>query len=365
VVRLPNWLGDIVMALPALRAIRARWPGAHLAVALPRAYASLADAISGVDETLPLTAGRSWRDRAAFAADTDALRAGAFDTALLLTNSFASALMARRAGIRERWGYRSDLRGPLLTIAVAKTSPRELADRHHARYYLRLVEALGCGAAGLDASIAVPAAWRERAARLLEQRGVAPGALAVGVAPGAAYGAAKQWPTPLVADVIQRGVRERGWTCVLVGTPADTATGRTLVRQLAARGVGAPAAHVAREGRRTDLGTGIVNLIGETDLPTLAGLMTHCAAFLCNDSGAMHLAAAAGVHVVVPFGATDEHATHPLGPHAVLTGEAWCRPCLRRECPIDHRCMWSIAPGRVYESLSLATGAARSPGPLA
>jgi heptosyltransferase-2 len=345
-VRLPNWLGDIVMSLPALAAVRARWPDARLTLALPRAFAPLVDAIPTADEALPLAIGRGWRDRATFAADVEALRAGNFDAALLLTNSFASALMASRAGIPERWGYRADLRGTLLTRAVPRRRARTVTDRHHSRYYLRLVEALGCEGGAREARLRVPPEWRDRGAGLLAHAGVPAGAPIVGVAPGAAYGAAKQYPPALVARVIARCLAERGAWCVLLGARGDAAAGAEVLRHLG-RGDDA----LASAGGRDDGGARVVDLIGATDLPALAGVMAHCASVLCNDSGAMHLAAAIGVHVVVPFGATDEHATAPLGPHAVLTGRAWCRPCLRRECPIDHRCMWTIDSGRVFDAL--------------
>jgi heptosyltransferase-2 len=105
-------------------------------------------------------------------------------------------------------------------------------------------------------------------------------------------------------------------------------------------------------------GPHLVDLVGETDLRTLAGLMTRCGAFVSNDSGAMHLAAAAGVPVTAVFGATDERGTSPAAcpsagaaPHEILTCDVWCRPCMLRECPIDHRCMTGIDPARVCEAV--------------
>lgn len=338
-VRLPNWLGDIVMSLPALGAVRARWPDASLAVALPRAYAPLAEAMPGVDATVPLAIGRGWRDRATFDADVARVRDGRFDAVLLFTNSFASALMAQRAGIPERWGYHADLRGLLLTRGVSRSRRPRGPERHHSRYYARLVEALGCVVRDSPPRLSLPGAWRGRGDELLGRSGVALERPPIGIAPGAAYGAAKQWPPALVAEVIARAVRERQVTCVLLGSSGDAPAGAQLLQRLDARSGPDPAR------------PRVVDLIGSTDLPTLAGVLARCSSLLCNDSGAMHLAAALGVHVVVPFGPTDEFATAPLGRHALLTGTAWCRPCLRRECPIDHRCMWTIDPGRVLEAL--------------
>lgn len=334
VVRLPNWLGDIVMAMPALRAVRAHWPDAHLAVAVPRAFAPLAD-VAGVDAVVPLVPARGWRDRQAAAADAAALAGGRFDAVLLLTNSFGSAWLARRAGIPERWGYGGNLRARLLTRAVPRPRRRARGVRHHATYYGRLVEAFGCRVDAYRVRIAVPPAWRDAGARQLAARGVAEGDTIVVFAPGAAYGSAKRWPPALVAAVMARLARDLDVVPVLVGTPADRSTAQAVHAALAAQ---------VRPGVKCGR---IVDLVGETDLPALAGVIARARAFVSNDSGAMHLAAAAGTPVVAVFGPTDEHETTPLGPHVIVRSQVWCRPCLRRECPLDHRCMRTIEPADV------------------
>lgn len=347
VVRLPNWLGDIVMALPALRAVRAHWPDAHLAVAVPRAFAPLAD-VAGVDAVVPLVPARGWRDRQAAAADAAALAGGRFDAALLLTNSYGSAWLARRAGIPERWGYGGNLRSRLLTRAVPRPRRRARDVRHHARYYGRLVEALGCRVDAYQVRIDVPAAWRAAAARQLAARGVGEGDPIVAFAPGAAYGSAKRWPPALVAAVIARVARDLHVVPVLVGTPADRSTAQAIHAALAA-------------DTRLGVGCGrVVDLVGETDLPALAGVIARARAFVSNDSGAMHLSAAAGTPVVAVFGPTDEQETAPLGPHVIVRSQVWCRPCLRRECPLDHRCMRTIDPAAVYLAVANFVGGVRT-----
>lgn len=339
VVRLPNWLGDIVMAMPALRAVRARWPDAHLAVAVPRAFAPLAGVAGGVDAVVSLVPARGWRDRQAAAADAAALAGGRFDAALLLTNSYGSAWLARRAGIPERWGYGGNLRSRLLTRAVPRPRRRARDVRHHARYYGRLVEAFGCRVDTYQVRIEVPAAWRDAAARQLAARGVGEGDPIVAFAPGASYGSAKRWPPALVAAVMARVARDLDVVPVVVGTPADRATAQAVHAALAADAPG------IERGR-------VVDLVGETDLPALAGVIARARAFVSNDSGAMHLAAAAGTPVVAVFGPTDELETAPLGPHVIVRRQVWCRPCLRRECPLDHRCMRTIEPAEVYRAVA-------------
>lgn len=328
VIRSPNWLGDAVMALPAVASVRAHFSGATLAVAAPEPLAPLFEMADGVDEVVRLR-GR--------ASDATRLADGRFDVAVLLPNSFQAVWTAYRARIPERWGYRSDLRGALLTRAVARVKNRGRAVRHQSQYYLDLVQALGMASAPLEASLVVSEATRRRADELLADSARASPISSmphVGVAPGAAYGHAKRWPPHHFAELIRRIDEELGARAVLVGTAQDRDAGREIESSL---------------GR-----VACLNLIGRTDLGTLIGVMSACRAFVSNDSGAMHLAAAAGVPVTAIFGPTDERVTSPLGSHQVVVHPVWCRPCLLRECPIDHRCMTRITPDMVFERVRSA-----------
>ena len=336
-VRLPNWLGDIVMATPALAALRRHFATSTLLAAAPAPFAPLVSAVPGIDEVVPLPAGRGLvRVRA----DAEATAGARADLVVLLTNSFGSALAARRAGVPERWGYRADARGWLLTRRVSRRHRGGPQGRHHSHYYLRLLDALGIAATEQPASIDVPAAWRERALALLAGRGADPSRPVVGLAPGAAYGGAKRWPPAHVARLVQALADRTEATMVLVGAAGDRETGHEIESRV-------------RDTAGAASGSGrLVNLIGATDLPTLAGLAVHARAFVSNDSGAMHLAAAVGTHVIALFGPTNEHATSPLGPHTLLVEDVFCRPCLLRECPIDHRCMKRITPDAVFAAVT-------------
>jgi heptosyltransferase-2 len=206
---------------------------------------------------------------------------------------------------------------------------------HHSHYYLALTDALGMAPIASFPPIPVPVAARERAEQLLRDRGAGTAnRRLVAVAPGAAYGHAKRWPPAAMADVMIR-LGERGLVPVLVGAAGDRDAARAIESALAARG---EAGAITR-----------INLVGETDLPALMGVLASCDAVLSNDSGAMHLASAVGRPVVAVFGPTNELATSPLGPHTVVHTDAWCRPCMLRECPIDHRCMRDIAPVTVFD----------------
>ena len=322
VVLAPNWLGDVVMALPAIMAVRQWFAEAHLAVAARGSVAPVLSMVDGLDEAITL-AGRD---------DARELAAGRFDAALLLPNSFASAWLARQAGVRERWGYRADLRGILLTRAVR----RPHGPVTQAAYYLALVQALGGPSAPLVAGLKVADTQREAASTLLRAHGWTGGPL-VGFAPGAAFGPAKRWPPDRVAQVAHALATSLGSTPVLVGAGGDLDT----IAEVIAR-------YRTLKGASSE----VIDLGGRTDLPTLAGVFAQCGAVVSNDSGAMHLAAAVGVPVTAIFGPTNEHATAPL-PHPsgrvarIVAGQARCRPCLLRRCPIDHRCMTSIDPGDV------------------
>jgi lipopolysaccharide heptosyltransferase II len=178
--------------------------------------------------------------------------------------------------------------------------------------------------------MSVTPATSARALSVLSKQGIDPSTKLAGFAPGAAYGHAKRWPPARVADVVKR-LNERGTTCVLVGSADDRDAGREIESAL------------PRSAR-------IVNLIGRTDLRLLAGILERCQVFVSNDSGAMHLAAALGVPVVAIFGPTDERVTAPLGNHDILLEQVFCRPCMLRDCPIDHRCMKRISVDRVFDA---------------
>jgi heptosyltransferase-2 len=332
VIRAPNWLGDAVLALPAMAAVRRAFAHATLAVAAPPSIAPLFEEDTPVrPDAIVTLAGK---------ADVAPLRAGRFDAVVLLPNSFRSAWVARRAGIPERWGYGGAFRRPLLTRAIPRPRRRAL---HHAEYYRALVRGLGIDVPADDGpSIRPRQATAARADAALARDGVAAADTLVGLAPGAAYGHAKRWPPRRVADLVVRLSRERGAVCVLVGAAGDREAGREIESA------------VPPDVR-------VVNLIGRTDLRLLIGILARCRAFVSNDSGAMHLAAAAGLPVTAIFGPTDERVTAPIGDHDLMIHPVFCRPCMLRDCPIDHRCMTGITVEAVYGAVARRLDAPREP----
>jgi heptosyltransferase II len=320
VVRAPNWLGDAVMALPAMAALRQAFRDRSLLVAARPSIAPLFEEITSAAPDGVLTVVRD--------SEAATLRSANADLAILLPNSFRSAWVARRARIENRWGYRAHGRSLLLTRSVKPPRGR----RHQSDYYLHLVEALGFAAPKALPSLEIGAATRARVDALLDRHAVDRHLPLVGLAPGAAYGHAKRWPPERFAALAER-LRARGAAVVLVGAGADREAGRAIESTLPA-------------------GARVVNLIGRTDLRLFAGLLAACRVFVSNDSGAMHLAAAAGVPVAAIFGPTDDRVTAPLGDHDVILHQVFCRPCMLRECPIDHRCMRRIGVDVVFDAVA-------------
>jgi heptosyltransferase II len=335
----PNWLGDAVMALPALADIRRAHSQARLIVAARPSVAPLYSMVPGVDATMVTQWRGSVADRRRLQEDVRQMLAERVERAILFPNSFASAWVVHRARVRDRWGYAADLRRPLLTRAVRR--PR--GPRHQGAYYQHLVRELGIPTGALEPVLAVPGSAVEEARALLRSRGWEESRPMLVVAPGAAYGTAKRWLPRHFAALISRAIREAGVNVVLVGAPADAESARLVLDSTGAPERGA-----------------VVDLTGATTLQTLAGVMSLAAACVSNDSGAMHLAGAVGTPLAALFGPTREKETAPLTRHGgrsdVLINHVWCRPCMLRECPFDHQCMTGLKPERVFESVRALMG---------
>ena len=320
VVLAPNWLGDAVMAIPAVADLRHHFSAERLVVAARASVSGLFTLVPGID--------------AIVSADVSSIRGTGASVAVLFPNSFASAWLVRRSRVPERWGYSADLRRLILTRAVRRPG----TPMHQSEYYQHLVDALGISNGPREAALAISAEAVHDARRLLVQHGWdAQSAVAV-LAPGAAYGKAKQWIPTHVVRLIAHLVRDRRMTCALVGSRGDAA-----------------ATGAIRSAAPTDCQPRVLDLAGLTTLPALAAIMSVARVCVSNDSGAMHLAAAAGVPTVAVFGPTNERATAPLARQnvsiEVVTNPVWCRPCMLRECPIDHRCMTGIEPDHVLAAI--------------
>ena len=306
----PNWLGDAVMSLPAIADVRRGRPETTIAVAARASVAPLFSLVRDVDDVVvvPRSGGAPLQQ---------------FDTAILLPNSFHSALLVARAGVPERWGYRTDWRGFLLTRAIRRIS----SPLHQIDYYQQLTTSLGFSRGGSAPRIEIADDLRGAGRKTLVAAGWDGRSPLAAIAPGAAYGSAKRWPADAFAALVV-GLAEDGVAVAMVGAKADRASTDDVVRHVAGR---AP----------------LIDLVDRTDIPTLAGVLVHCRSLVANDSGALHLAGALGVNVIAVFGPTDDRLTAPRPASsetraAVLTNDTWCRPCGLRECPLDHACMRGV-----------------------
>jgi heptosyltransferase II len=316
-VRLPNWLGDTVMALPALHGLRAARPGASV-IAVGR-WASLLEGQGVADALVPYPLERG--DRRRLNASLRGMRAGA---AILFPNSFESALAAHRWGAPMRLGYDTDMRRVLLSHALALPSPR----LHQVDEYRGLLEAAG---------VAVPAtdpAWRlledasagDSVSALLDERGVSDRARVVGLHLGASFGTSKLWPVAAFADVATR-LRERGFHPILLGSSAEAGMATAVL---------------------TCAGWAVPSLVGHDRLALLPRLLARLACLVSSDTGVAHLAAAVGTPTVTLFGPTDARLTAPRSSSALsVQGRAPCAPCFLKRCPIDHVCMRDITAASV------------------
>jgi heptosyltransferase II len=330
VVRATNWLGDAVMSLPAVRALRGAMPEAHIAVVARPSVADIYAREKVVDRVISYPKPKGWRERFRFAA---ALREERFDAAILLQNAFDAGLMAWLARIPVRIGYDRDWRGALLTDPIRVPAAGEIP-AHERFYYLELLRRAGIlGALPEVNEIRLGGVEdaREAGVRRMAELGIA--GPAIGISPGAAYGTAKRWPPERFAEAAGMTARELKASVLLFGSSAE----RPLCDEVAAP--------LARDGVH------VYNLAGQTTIAEFIGLAAACLAYITNDSGAMHVASALGIPTVAVFGATEDVTTGPTGANARVVREAVaCAPCLLRECPIDHRCMTRVSASRVAEA---------------
>jgi len=325
-IRATNWVGDAIMALPALRAVRMRFPDAEIAI-LALSYVADIYRDQQVCNSLIVYdrkgAHATFSGRERLAAE---LRAQNFDIALLLQNAFDAAWIAWRAGIPQRIGYARDARALLLTKSVAVPKSGEIP-AHEKFYYLELLRRAGWIEAFPRESLTilnVPEQSRRRAAEFLLAAGVRPAAMRIAVGGGASYGSAKCWLPDRFAEVLNRLQPQVDAEVILFGTAAEACV----------------SAAIAAGMRRPP-----IDLTGKTAVADLPALLSQCHLFIGNDSGAMHVAGAVGLPVVAVFGPTDPLGTAPMTPRCTIVQQKpYCSPCFLRRCPTDHRCMTAVTP---------------------
>jgi lipopolysaccharide heptosyltransferase II len=358
-VRSTNWLGDAVMSTPALLRLREKFPDAHIALLAPEKLRELWTNHPAVNEIISFRVGEG------LFSVTKKLRAGKFDLALVLPNSPRSAMEVWWAGIPQRLGCARPWRNFFLTKTIPtrpghaqmhKRSVGEIkqlvaadvnrrtdraftsaAAAHQIHEYLHLVAALGANPEPLPPQLFVTAEEVETAKKKFGLEKITGPIL--GLNPGAEYGPAKRWPVGRFIAAAKEIQQRTNCVWLIFGSKGDV--------EICNRIAGAITPHASRF---TPL-----NLAGKTSLRELMSLLKTCRVLLTNDTGPMHVAAALGTPVVVPFGSTSPELTGPGLPgdprHRLLKSDAPCSPCFLRECPIDFRCMNGISVERVVNAV--------------
>ncbi len=358
VIRTSNWLGDAVMSVPAVRAIKRGRPDAHVTVLTPAKLADVWKTVAEVDVVL------TFLPKESFFSVARTLRAGGFEAAIVFPNSFRTALEPWLADIPRRVGHPGHRRAWLLNQLLRdkkRKKPQPRPPEHQVHHYLRLAEFVGAevkrgagsverGASGSGTSSSFSSSSSASSPTPIgdeEEKEVrppdaprstlhAPRPLRLALCPGAEYGPAKRWLPERFAETMRRVSTVHNCEWLLVGVAKDAPIAEEILRGF----------------------TGAVrNLVGETTLAELIAELRRCDLLLTNDTGTMHLAALLGVRVVAIFGSTEPALTGPLGPrHTVLRHHVPCSPCFLRECPLDFRCMHAVTVDEVVEAILAILG---------
>jgi lipopolysaccharide heptosyltransferase II len=308
-IRSSNWLGDAVMSVPAVRAIKDGRPDVHVTIAAPDNIAPMWKLIPEVDAIIPLPNG------SLFPVVRQLRLQMPFDVAILLPNSLRVALETWLSGIPRTVGYLGHWRTWLVNQIVRvprKPGPPE----HHSFRFLRIARECGAKASNIE----IPNPNPNQTSNIKHQT-------LIGLCPGAEYGPAKRWLPERFAEAAARITAQSSAQWILFGTKNDAAIGDQIA---------------------SAIGNHCVNRIGQTTLDQLIDELRRCRLLLTNDTGTMHLAALLGVPVVGVFGSTEPRLTGPLGNgHVILRHHVECSPCFLRECPIDFRCMKAVSADEV------------------
>ena len=329
-IRSTNWIGDAVMTTPAVRAIRRHFPAARISLLAKPWVAPVFAHSPHVDEIVVYDANGRHRGAMGTIRLARDLRRQRFDAAIFLQNAIEAALIAFLAGIPVRIGFDTDARRLLLTHAVRCT--RAIKNIHQTGYYLEILRGVGVVAGDRALELNLGDHDRDQARQILTGHGVDPAARIVGLNPSATFGPAKQWFPERYAALGDRLWDEWGATVLIFGGPADRELGENIRRMM--RG---PA----------------IDLSGRTSLGQAMALIDRCHAFVTNDSGLMHVAAALNTPLVAIFGSTNSTTTSPYSDTSrVVRVPIECSPCMQPVCPLGHmNCMKRVSVAMVFDTL--------------
>lgn len=338
----PSWVGDAVMATPTLRALRQLYPQAHIAYLMKRYVKHLYTGMPWADRLVTYRTGKTRAKAGKGLFDLAArLRAGKFDLAVLLPNSFKSALICKMAGIDRVVGYDRDGRGFLLSDKLLPQKEKgKFVPFPIVKYYLGLASYLGSAERDLRMQLFVTESERRAAIEVLQRSGLPAdlerpatngGAPLILLNPGAQYGAAKCWLPEYFAQLADRLITDLGATVLISGAPKERPIVEAILRQM--------------KHTPIDLTTK-----GMT-LGALKEITRRCDLMITNDTGPRHIAAAFDVPVATIFGPTHPEWTQIYyEKERQIAVKVFCGPCQKKTCPLDHRCMTRVTPQMVFET---------------
>jgi heptosyltransferase-2 len=333
VVRSPNWIGDFVLSVPAIRGLRECFPRAHLTVVAHSRVTDVASMVRGIDRVVEYDPGRVGRNPGGLGRFSRSISRTPIDVSIVFPLSFSSALMSFLSGARRRVGYSTELRGFLLTDRVRL--PVDYRREHLSCSYARLVGELGVNGRVSDPDLEVPPVCR-RVEQIMVECGAISEDRFIGIAPYAAYGPAKRWPMKSFLEVAESVAKRFGMKTLLFGSKED-----------AGLGFPAPSSH-----------RWLLNMSGRLTVKEAAYLLRKCECLVSNDTGIAHVAAAVGTPVVSIFGSTSPEWTAPMGErNKVICEKEDCSPCFERNCRFGHfRCLRGVTVGKVLMSLEEILG---------
>jgi heptosyltransferase II len=327
IVRMPNWLGDAVMATPIIADLKSKWPKCCLTAMCQGAVSALLLGNPHLDEIFSFSQPNEFERRMKRNLILR-LRQGKYDLGILLPNSFSSAWWFWRGHVEQRIGFASDWRSFLLSHAI--DFPKIRGKEHLVETYKRLLAPLRIPISDTKPQVFISKEEREAAKELLIQRHAPKGVDIVGINPGAAYGSAKCWLPERFREVMDKILQKTDAYILCFGDKAGTDLAHRICEGMPSR---------------------VINLAGQTNLRELIALIDQCTVFLTNDSGPMHIAAALKKPLVALFGSTNEIATGPYQHGRIIHKHVDCSPCYKRTCPIDFRCMTRIESEEVFQAL--------------
>jgi heptosyltransferase-2 len=331
IIRMPNWLGDVVMATPFIEMVKKNFPKAKITVMCKHPYSQILLHDPHIDELFSFKRSKPFfLRRDDLESITEHLKIGQYDLGFLLTNSLSSAWWFFQGGVKRRVGFKNGLRNILLTDAVYK--PKKSVEIHQVDEYLLLLDVLGVKKKSIEPKLYLSQEEKKEALALFRHLNIKEGQKVIGICPGAAYGSAKCWPKEYFIELLQKFDHQNEPVKFLF---LGDRTQEVMIEEIVAK-----FPKIA------------INLAGKTTIRELMSVIGGLDLLLTNDSGPMHVAQALNTKLIALFGSTSPKRTGPYRSGKVLYNQVKCSPCYKRECPIDFPCMRNLTPQVVYQEIA-------------